>query len=334
MENITINNEMIPFNIDGENTFINVSLLGETVWLNLNQIAILFGRDKSVISRHIKNIFSSEELDRNSTVAFFATVQNEGRREVKREVEHFNLDLIISVGYRVNSKLGTKFRIWATSILKDHLIKGYTINEKKLKEQTQKLIDLQNTVKILERTVENQKVEIDEAKGLLKVISDYTYALTILDEYDHQNITLRDTSLKKAYLLEYQEAMSVIYAMKNEYSSSLFGNEKDDSFKGSLGAIYQSAFGEEVYPSVEEKASNLLYFIVKNHSFSDGNKRIAAAIFIYFMSKNNMLYRKDGTKRIGDNTLVAITLMIAESKPQEKDTIIKVLVNLINGRNY
>ena len=190
---------------------------------------------------------------------------------------------------------------------------------------------LKSTIKILERTVENQKIELDDAKGLLKVISDYTYALTILDEYDHQKVRLRDVTKKEAYLLTYYEAMEVINSMKNEFSSDLFGNEKDESFKSSLGAIYQTAFGEEVYPSIEEKGANLLYFIVKNHSFSDGNKRIAAAIFIYFMNRNNMIYKEDGSKKISDNTLVAITLMIAESKSSEKDVIVKVLVNLMNG---
>ena len=241
--------------------------------------------------------------------------------------------MIISVGYRVKSRSGTQFRIWATNLLKQHLIQGYTINEKRLKEQNQKLIDLQSTIKILERTVENQKVELDEAKGLLKVISDYTYALTILDEYDHQEVKMRDNTKREAYLLTYEEAITVIESMKDEFATDLFGNEKDESFKGSLGAIYQTAFGEEVYPSIEEKGANLLYFIVKNHSFSDGNKRIAAAIFIYFMNRNGILYREDGSKRIADNTLVAITLMIAESRPQEKDIIVKVLVNLINGEN-
>ena len=327
------NKEIILYQTEDGNISVNVNLENETIWLNLNQISELFERDKSVISRHIKNIYKSEELDKNSTVAFFATVQNEGGREVKRDIEFFNLDLIISVGYRVNSKRGTQFRIWATNLLKQHLIQGYTINERRLKEQNQKLMDLQSTIKIFERTLENQKVELDEAKGLLKVISDYTYALTILDEYDHQILKLRDTTKKEAYLLTYEEAMTVIESIKDEFSSDLFGNEKDESFKGSLGAIYQTAFGEDVYLSIEEKAANLLYFIVKNHSFSDGNKRIAAAIFVYFMNRNNMIYREDGTKRIADNTLVAITLMIAESRSQEKDIIVKVLVNLINEDN-
>ena len=325
------NKEIIMYESKDGKLNIDVNLKDETVWLTQKQMGILFDRDYKTISKHIINIFNEGELERNLTVANFAIVQNEGEREVIRDIEHYNLDVIISVGYRVKSRSGTQFRIWATNLLKQHLIQGYTINEKRLKEQNQKLIDLQSTIKILERTVENQKVELDEAKGLLKVISDYTYALTILDEYDHQEVKMRDNTKREAYLLTYEEAITVIESMKDEFATDLFGNEKDESFKGSLGAIYQTAFGEEVYPSIEEKGANLLYFIVKNHSFSDGNKRIAAAIFIYFMNRNGILYREDGSKRIADNTLVAITLMIAESRPQEKDIIVKVLVNLING---
>jgi prophage maintenance system killer protein len=327
------NKEIIMYESKDGKLNIDVNLKDETVWLTQKQMGILFDRDYKTISKHIINIFNEGELERNSTVANFAIVQNEGEREVIRDIEHYNLDVIISIGYRVKSRSGTQFRIWATNLLKQHLIQGYTINEKRLKEQNQKLIDLQSTIKILERTVENQKVELDEAKGLLKVISDYTYALTILDEYDHQEVKMRDNTKREAYLLTYEEAITVIESMKDEFATDLFGNEKDESFKGSLGAIYQTAFGEEVYPSIEEKGANLLYFIVKNHSFSDGNKRIAAAIFIYFMNRNGILYREDGSKRIADNTLVAITLMIAESRPQEKDIIVKVLVNLINGEN-
>ncbi|BDU50960.1 virulence protein RhuM/Fic/DOC family protein [Haliovirga abyssi] len=232
-------------------------------------MAELFGKDRTVITRHINNIFKEGELDKNSVSANFAHTASD--RKVY-DTLYYNLDVIISVGYRVKSKRGTQFRIWATNLLKQHLIKGYTINEKRLKEQNQKLLDLQSTIRILERTVETKKVDLEEAKGLLKVISDYTYALTILDEYDHQEVKMRDTSKKEAYLLNYEEAMNVIESMKNEFTTDLFGNGKDESFKSSLGAIYQTAFGEEVYPSIEEKAANLLYFIVKNHSFSDGNK--------------------------------------------------------------
>lgn len=325
--------EKIKFSIEDIDNCIDVNLNEDTVWLSLNQMSELFQRDKSVISRHIKNIYGTEELYREATVAFFATVQNENKRQVKREIEYFNLDVIISVGYRVNSKRGTQFRIWATNVLKEHLVKGYTINEKKLSEKIEKFEELQSTIKILERTINNQQLVLDEAKGLLRVVSEYSYALEILDSYDHQNLKINNSTKRESYKLTYGESIEIIDKMKGEFATDLFGREKDESFKGSLGAIYQTAFGEEVYPSIEEKASNLLYFIVKNHSFLDGNKRIAAAIFLYFMNANRLLYYEDGSKRIADNTLVAITLMIAESNPTEKDLIIKVLVNLINVNN-
>ena len=312
---------------------LEVNFEEETVWLNLNQLSQLFCRDKSVISRHIKKIFETEELNENSTVAFFATVQNEGGREIRREIEYYNLDVIISVGYRVNSKEGTKFRIWATSVLKEYLVQGYAINQKRLKMEKQKVEEMYKTMQLLERTVRNQAEELSEAQELIKIVSEYSYALSLLDDYDHQRVKMGRLSKTSSYLLTYAEAIKLINSMKTEFSSSLFGNEKDDSFKGSLGALYQTAFGEEVYKSVEEKAVHLLYFVVKNHSFSDGNKRIAAALFTYFMYKNGILYSSVGKKRIADNTLVAIVLMIAESSPTEKDIIAKVLVNLINEDN-
>lgn len=323
-------NEIKIYEIEDKNIELEVSLENETVWLTQKQMSELFDRDRTVITRHINNIFKEEELDKKSVSANFALTANDGKIY---NTEHYNLDVIISVGYRVKSKRGTQFRIWANKILKDYLIKGYAINEKKLKEQSQKLIELQRTIEILNRTVNTQRIELDEAKGLLNVISQYSYALKILDDYDHQNFYKGSVTLEESYNLSYEESMKIIELMKDEFSTDLFGREKDDSFKGSLGAIYQTAFGEEVYPSIEEKAANLLYFIVKNHSFLDGNKRIAAAIFIYFMQKNDILFRADGSKKIADNTLVAITLMIAESKPSEKDLIISILINLINNEN-
>lgn len=323
-------NEIKIYEIEDKNIELEVSLENETVWLTQKQMSELFDRDRTVITRHINNIFKEEELDKKSVSANFALTANDGK---VYNTEHYNLDVIISVGYRVKSKRGTQFRIWANKILKDYLIKGYAINEKKLKEQSQKLIELQRTIEILNRTVNTQRIELDEAKGLLNVISQYSYALKILDDYDHQNFYKGSVTLEESYNLSYEESMKIIELMKDEFSTDLFGREKDDSFKGSLGAIYQTAFEEEVYPSIEEKAANLLYFIVKNHSFLDGNKRIAAAIFIYFMQKNDILFRADGSKKIADNTLVAITLMIAESKPSEKDLIISILINLINNEN-
>ena len=323
-------NEIKIYEIEDKNIELEVSLENETVWLTQKQMSELFDRDRTVITRHINNIFKEEELDKKSVSANFALTANDGK---VYNTEHYNLDVIISVGYRVKSKRGTQFRMWANKILKDYLIKGYVINEKKLKEQSQKLIELQKTIEILNRTVNTQRIELDEAKGLLDVISQYSYALKILDDYDHQNLYKGSVTLEESYNLSYEESMRIIELMKDEFSTELFGREKDESFKGSLGAIYQTAFGEEVYPSIEEKAANLLYFIVKNHSFLDGNKRIAAAIFIYFMQKNDILFREDGSKKIADNTLVAITLMIAESKPNERDLIISILINLINNEN-
>ena len=322
------NKNLIIFKTTDGKLSIDVNLNEDTVWLNQKQMGELFDRDYKTISKHINNIFNEGELEKNSVVANFEITATDGKNY---KVEFYNLDVIISVGYRVKSKRGTEFRIWANSILKDYLLKGYALDERRFEKE--KLLELVKFIGIAENALNNQVKDLDEARGIFKVLSDYSYALTILDEYDHQNIEIKDTTKREAYVLTYEESMKLINQMKDEFSSTLFGNEKDDSFKGSLGAIYQTAFGEEVYPSIEEKASNLLYFIVKNHSFSDGNKRIAAAIFVYFMQKNNLLYKLDGSKKIADNTLVAITLMIAESRPQEKDIIVKVLVNLINENN-
>lgn len=326
-------NQIVIYEDNEKNIKFEVGIENETVWLTQKQMSELFGKSTKTINEHIKNIYKEKELIEESTIRKSRIVQIEGSRKIEREIFLYNLDVIISVGYRVKSKQGTQFRIWATKLLKDFLIKGYLINEKKLKEKSAQFDELKATIKILERTVEKQQIQLDEAEGLLKVISEYTYALDLLDSYDHQCVTVLDSTKIESYQLSYEEAMNVVNKMKDEFTTDLFGREKDESFKGSLGAIYQTAFGEEVYPSIEEKAANLLYFIVKNHSFLDGNKRIAAAIFIYFMNANKILYREDGSKRIGDNTLVAMTLMIAESNPIEKDLIVKVLINLINNRN-
>ena len=308
---------------------LDVRLEGETLWLNLNQIAGLFERDKSVISRHLGNVFKSAELERNSVVAFFATTAADGKTY---NVEYFNLDAIISVGYRVNSKRGTQFRIWATNVLREHLVRGFTLNEKRLREQEQKLADLRRTVGLLEQTLAHQAIGLDEARGLLKVITDYAYALTTLDRFDHGTLIIEEVTRPAPYVLTYDAAMKIVKAMQPGFGG-LFGLEKDQGFKSALGAVYQTFGCEELYPSVEEKAANLLYFVVKNHAFSDGNKRIAAALFIAFLAGNTALYRNDGSKRIADNALVAITLMIAESNPADKETMVKLIVNLINARN-
>jgi prophage maintenance system killer protein len=308
---------------------VEVCLENETVWLSLNQITDVFGRDKSVISRHLRNIFKEGELNKEATVAKNATVQKEGDREVIRNIEYYNLDVIISVGYRVNSKMGTHFRMWATNILRKHLVDGYTINEKRLKLDSQKYMELQNTLRLVENMISLDSVS-NETKGLINIISQYSKALEILDDFDHERLSVPKGTKKSKYELTYEEGRIVIEAMKKKFNDSdLVGQEKDKSFKGSIGAIYQTFDGKDVYPTIEEKSAHLLYFVTKNHSFVDGNKRIAAALFVCFLQRNSLLLKKDGTKRIDDSALVALTLMVAASKPSEKDILIKVILNLL-----
>ncbi|MCT4603304.1 MAG: virulence RhuM family protein [Marinifilum sp.] len=328
------NSEIKIYRTQDGNTFIDVKLENETVWLSQSQMAELFDKDSDTIGLHLKNIYKSEELDEFSTTEKYSVVRQEGERSVKRQIKHYNLDAIISVGYRVNSKRGIQFRKWASKLLKDYLIKGYAINQRKLEEQNEQLIELKNTVKILSNTVSYKELSTDESKGLLKIISDYSYALDILDQYDYQSLKVTETSGKETYQLTYAEAIEQIILTKQTYGNSdLFGHEKDESFKSSVSTIYQSFGGVDLYPSIEEKAANLLYFVVKNHSFSDGNKRIAAFLFLYFLEKNRVLFDSEGRKRIADNALVALTLMIAVSKPEDKETMVKVIVNLINKKN-
>ena len=309
---------------------LEVKLIRDTVWLSLNQMANLFEKDKSVISRHLRNIFETRELDKASTVAFFATVQKEGDRIIERSIEYFDLDAIISIGYRVNSKRGTQFRIWATNVLRKHLVDGYTFNEKRLKVQADKIKELQDAVSLLTNVVALENVT-DETKGIIQIISEYSRALGILDDYDHERLSMPGGTRRKLSRLTYEEAQDIIGAMKNKFHDSmLVGREKDNSFKSSIGAVYQTFDGKDLYPTIEEKAAHLLYFVTKNHSFVDGNKRIAAALFISFLHKNRILLRKDGSKRIDDNALAALTLMVAASKPADKDKLIKVILNLMH----
>ena len=312
-------------------TEISVRLEQETVWLSLSQLVELFQRDKSVVSRHIANLFKEGELERNSVVAKYATTASDGK---VYKVDYYNLDVIISVGYRIKSQRGTQFRIWANKVLKEYLIKGFSINEKKLSQQKEQLKQLQESVKLLGNILNYKELSNDESIGLLKIISDYAYALDILDQYDYQILEIKETSGTNIFKLTYNDAISQIQLVKKELGNSdLFGREKDESFRSSVASIYQTSGGVELYPSIEEKAANLLYFITKNHSFVDGKKRIAAFIFLYFLEKNRVLFDNQGNKRIADNALVALTLMIAISKPEEKDIMIKVIVNLINKHN-
>ncbi len=311
---------------------INVQFEKETVWLSQKLMSDLFVKDSDTIGLHLRNIYEEGELEENSTTEFFSVVQIEGKRQVNRKIKHYNLDAIISVGYRVNSKRGTQFRQWATQRLKDYLVQGYAINEKRLKETANKFQELKQAVKLLESVVHTKEITGDEAQGLLKVLSDYAFALDILDQYDHQTLKIAETDTDEVYKISYSEAIKAIAGLKTKFGgSNLFGNEKDDSFKSSLATIYQTYDGIDLYPSVQEKAGHLLYFVTKNHSFSDGNKRIAAFLFVWFLERNALLYY-EGKKVIDDNALVALTLMIAESKPDDKDMMVKVIINLINNR--
>ena len=327
------NNPIIIYKTDDGQTQIDVRMENETVWLTQAQMAELFETDRTSIVRHINNIYKVDELDRESTCAKIAQVQKEGSRMVKRTVPFFNLDMIISVGYRVNSKRGVQFRQWANNVLKQYLIKGYAVNERMRKEQ---IGELRQLVGMLGRTIQNQPLlSNDETNALFEVVTDYTYALDTLDNYDYERLTINKTTKEEPFHATYENAMEAIDGLREKFGGSvLFGNEKDDSFKSSIGQIYQTFGGEELYPSVEEKAAMLLYLVTKNHSFSDGNKRIAATLFLWFLNNNHILYHPDGSKRIADSTLVALTLMIAESRTEEKDVVVKVVVNLINKNNY
>ena len=307
------NNEIVIFETEDKQIKLPVTVEGETVWLNRNQMSELFDRDVKTIGKHINNALKEELSADNSTVAKFATVQLEGEREVERHIEYYSLDVIISVGYRVKSKRGVEFRRWANSVLKQYIIKGYAVNDNRIKQ-------LGEVIRIMKRT-ENDL----DSKQVLSVIEKYSNALDLLDSYDHQNMT-RPKGNETIYVLKYEECMEVIQSMRFGDESDLFGKEKDDSFKGSIGNIYQSFGGVDIYESLEEKAANLLYFVTKNHSFFDGNKRIAATMFLYFLDKNNALF-VDGKKKIEDSTLVALTIMIAESRPEEKEMMISVIMN-------
>ena len=306
---------------------------GETIWATQKAIAGLFNVAVNTINYHIQEIYKTSELQEDSTIRKIRIVQKEGSRNVSRQVILYNLDMIISVGYRVNSIRATKFRIWATRIIKQYMLKGYAVNRSVVSEQ--KYEELKKAVGLLENVFSKElMLTSDQAVGLFDVIRDYTYALDTLDSYDYQNLKITDTTAPERFHATYENAMEAIKSLREIFrGSSLFGVEKDASFHSSIGQIYQTWDGKDLYPSIEEKAAMLLYLVVKNHSFVDGNKRIAATLFLWFMQKNGILYRPDGSKRIADASLVALTLMIAESRTDEMDTMVKVVVNLINRRN-
>ena len=319
-------NKIVIYQVEDGQTRIDVRLENDTVWLTTSQMALLFDRDESNIRRHVINVFKEGELVRENNV------QKLHVNGVKKPVPFYNLDVIISVGYRVKSKRGTAFRIWANKILKEYLVKGYAVNDRIRRDQ---ISELRQLIQVVGRAIEHQPLaSTEENKALFEVVTDYTYALDTLDNYDYQRLAINKTTREEHFHATYDNAMDEIRLLQKKFGgSSLFGNEKDDSFKSSIGQIYQTFGGEELYPSVEEKAAMLLYLVTKNHSFSDGNKRIAATLFLWFLNNNGILYREDGTKRLADNTLVALTLMIAESKTEEKDVMVKVVVNLINQNN-
>ncbi len=325
-----MNDKIVIYRTADGQTSVNVRMDGDTVWLSQAQMAELFQKDRTVIGRHINNIYKEHELERETTCANFAHMGKDADQTYQTAL--YNLDVIISVGYRVKSQRGTQFRIWANKVLKDYLVKGYAVN-KALTEQ--RYSELKQLVAVLGRTVKAQEaLTSEDALNLVAVVTDYTYALDTLDRYDYQQLSLEQTTNEEKFHATYEGAMNVIRELKEKFGGSRwFANEKDDSFKSSIGQIYQTFDGQDLYPSVEEKAAMLLYLVTKNHSFTDGNKRIAATLFLWFMAGNGILYNPDGTKRIADNTLVALTLMIAESRTEEKDMMVKVVVNLINKNN-
>ena len=320
-------NNIVIYQAENGKTQLDVHLQEQTIWLSLDQISSLFQKNKSTISRHIKNIFLSEELDREAVVANFATTAKDGKIY---QVDYYNLDMIISVGYRVNSKIATQFRKWATGILKQYLVDGYAVNEKRLLEQKSKITQLQNAIKLLSRCIENQANNLDDAQNLAKVLENFAQGLELLDDYDNKTLATKGLTKREAVKISKEEYLQLIANMKPEFGSDVFANPKDDSFDSSINQIYQTFGGVELYPTLEEKASMLLYFLVKNHGFTDGNKRIGAACFLYFLDKNGILY-KNSSSIIDNAALFTLTLLIAESKPEEKETMKQVILSVLNN---
>ena len=306
-------NELVLFESKDKGIKLSVPFNNETVWLSSNQMAELFERDEKTIRKHVNNVFSEKEVEMENNTQNLRVVN------VKQSVTFYSLDVIISVGYRVKSKRGTEFRRWANTVLKQYILNGYAANENRLSQ-------LNQTIQLIKRLELQADNRLDKNQ-ILSVVESYTQALNLLDDYDHQKVNKPEGNCS-TYVLTYEECRIIIDQMKFASESDLFGNEKDDSFKGSIGDIYQTFGGKELYPSLQEKAANLLYFITKNHSFNDGNKRIAATMFLYFLDKNDWLF-ENGVKRIADNTLVALTIMIAESKPVEKELMVNLVMNFL-----
>lgn len=321
--------EIIIYTSEDGSISLDTKLENDTIWLTQDMIVTLFNSSKANISEHISHIFQEEELDRESTVRKFRTVRKEGSRNVSRNLEYYNLDMIIAVGYRVNSKIATKFRKWATNTLREYLTKGYVINEKMLKAQQNKIQTLQSTVSLLTRSIQNQISTVDQAQDVANILDNFAKGLDLLDNFDHKTLDTKGVTQKEAVVISESEFLKVINKMKSEFASDVFANPKDESFASSVNQIYQTFGGNDCYPTLEEKAAMLLYLITKNHSFSDGNKRIAASCFLYFLNKNNMLY-KNNLPIIDNGTLFALTLLIAESKPSEMEIMKQIVVSVLN----
>lgn len=322
------NGQITIYQTEDGQTQLEVALEQDTVWLSQAQMVELFGRDQSVVSRHIRNAIAEGEVVEKSNMQKMHIANSD------RPVAFYDLDVVISVGYRIKSERGVQFRRWATNVLRQHLVQGYTLNQQRLEAQQEKMDELRQAIALSARLIYNKNLSPEESRGILTILEKYSHALTVLDDYDHQRLQVSGTRTLAHEKIAYDEAIrQVLLWRKQENLGGLFGNEKDDSFKSSLETIYQTFDGKELYPSIEEKAANLLYFIVKNHSFTDGNKRIAAAIFVWFLQRHDFLYNAVGEKRIADNALVAFTLLIAESKPDEREIMVKVIINLINGKN-
>lgn len=319
-------NQIVIYKNNDGNIECSVNLRDNTLWLSLDQIATVFQKNKSTISRHIKNIFETEELDKDSVVAFFATTANDGKTY---NVAYYNLDMIISIGYRVNSKIATNFRKWATNVLKNYLTQGYAINEKLLSDKQEKIQTLQTTVSLLARSLTNQIESLDDAQQVAKILDNFAKGLDLLDNFDHKTLDAKGSTQKEAVIIPVKEFLSVINEMKSEFASDVFANPKDDSFESSVNQIYQTFGGNDCYPTLEEKAAMLLYLITKNHSFSDGNKRIAASCFLYFLERNGILY-KNNLPIIDNGTLFALTILIAESNPKEMETMKQIVISVLN----
>ncbi len=322
--------EMVIYTAPDGSVQTEVRLEAETLWLTQYQLEELFATDRTSLVKHIKNILETGELEEEATCAKFAQVRLEGKRRISRDILHYNLDMILSVGYRVNSKRGTQFRIWANRILKDHLVQGYTINQKRLQEQQGKITQLKESIQLLERALLEQAETIGEARELVRVLAAYATGLTILDDYDHENLEPTGLTKKDAIVIMPDEFLRVVEGMRRDFDSDVFGKPKDQGFESSARQIYQSYGGSELYPSLEHKAAMLLYFVTKNHSFIDGNKRIAAALFLYFLDRQGILFLPDGRQRISNDGLAALTLLIAVSKPEEKDTMVKIVITILN----